>query len=85
MVCRSSITDAEFVIKVAPGWPRGRKGPARNTLLLGAVFGSCQGAEDGFISPYGGYIGQMGDFQKGDSGTPEIFGSDTDAEGTKED
>lgn len=84
MVCRSSITSAAYFTEQAPGWPRGRKGPARNVLLLAAVFRSSQGAEDGFISPYCGYIGQMGDFQKGDSGAPELFGWDTEAEGTKE-
>lgn len=84
MVCRSPITNAAYVTEPARGWPRG-KGPARNVLLLVAVFRSSQGAEDGFISPYCGYIGQMGDFQKGDSGAPELFGWDTEAEGTKED
>lgn len=84
MVCRSSITNAAYVTEPARGWPRG-KGPARNVLLLVAVFRSSKGAEDGFISPYCGYIGQMADFQKGDSGAPEPFGWDTEAEGTKED
>lgn len=85
MVCRSSITNAAHVIEPAPRWPRGRKWPARNVLLLAAVSRSSQGAEDGFVGPYCGYIGQMCDFQKGDSGAPELFGWDTQAEGTKED
>lgn len=85
MVYRSSITSAVHVIELAPAWLHGRKGPARNVLLLVAVFRSSQGAEGGFVSPYCGYIGEMSDFQKGDSGAPELFGWDTEAEGTKED
>lgn len=60
-------------------------GPAEIILLLVEVFGSRQRAEGGFVSPYCGYIGEVGDFQKGDSGAPELFGWYTEAEGTKED
>ena len=53
--------------------------------MLVVVFGPGQRAEGGFVSPYCGYIGEMSDFQKGDSGAPELFGWDTEAEGTKAD
>lgn len=85
MVCGPSIKNAVHVLELAPGWPHRRKGPARNVLLLVAFFGSSQGVEGGFVSPYCGYIGEMSEFQKSDSRTPELFGWDTEAEGTKED